>query len=258
MKNLILICVVLFLCGCVKIQKKSEVESVPDQVVQPLVEKFSEPVIFVLDEVLSQTQDILIIADEVHLKTNARIYTNQFSLRIEATRIYIDRGAFIQTFAEDQTIAPIEQNAIDGGVVHIKGNDIYGNLRIFMNGQSGGVGLGGWSGLPASPNPYVSLPPQEPCLPNSGRNSGASGSFFLEVNQSQDFSISTSMKVAEGGSIGPVSADYFWTVKDYKTKYKKAFDWQSCNTIPVTGKAGMPGQICLKLSATDLARCERY
>jgi hypothetical protein len=262
MKNTILLCVVLSLCACVKIQKKSEIEQPQDPTIQLKAETQTEPqpepVIFVLDEVMSLNQDVLIVADEVHLKSNARIYTNQFALNIQATSIYIDRGVFIQTFPEHNMIASMETNGLNGGAAHIKGNDIHGNLQVFMNGQSGGEGLGGWAALPEDPNPLLSGLARDACFPNSGKNGGISGSFFLEVNESQNFSISTSMKLAEGGPIGPVSKEFFFNVKDYATKYKKTNDWKGCATVPVIGKAGTPGQICLKLTQNDLPKCGSY
>jgi hypothetical protein len=257
MKNLFLLCVVVSLYSCVKVQKKSELDQPQDQRVQVMAEQVREPVIFILDEVKSLTEDTLIIADEVYLKSNARIYTNQFALNIQATSIFVDRGVFIQTFADQQLVAPIEVQAIDGGVVHIVANDIHGNLQVFMNGQEGGPGLGGWTALPPDPNPYVPYPGREACQPNSGKNSGVSGSFFLEVNQSQDFSVSTSMKVAAGGALGEISPLVLIYIKDADKKYKTK-QQQNCYVVPTTGKVGIPGQICLKLSATDLAKCERF
>lgn len=258
MKNLVLLCVVVSFYGCVKVQKKSEVEEQPKEpVVEVMAEPAPEPVIFMWDEVKHLTEDTLIEADEVYLKSNTRIFTGPYSLTIKATSIFIDRGVFIQTFAEEQLVAPIEVQAIDGGVVHIVGNDIHGNLQVFMNGQQGGEGLGGWNAIPADPNLYFPSPAIDACYPNSGRNSGASGSFFLEVNQSQEFSVTTSMKVAERGLIGNRMGHPMWVDKDSAKKYKSR-QQQTCHIVPSPGKPGIPGQICLKLSATDLARCERF
>ena len=252
MKNLFLLCVVVSLYSCVKVQKKSEVDQQTDSNVQVEVRK--EPVIFVLDEVMTLTQDTVIVADEVHLKSNARIYNRQFALNIQATSIYIDRGVFIKTFADEQLVAPVETPAIDGGVVHIIANDIHGNLQVFMNGQRGGDGLPGWQ---ASEGSFIMPGGYNACLPDGGKDSAVSGSFFLEVNQSQEFSITTSMKVAEGGFIGHQSGSPYDAIFDPKKK-TKVKDQKNCSVIPKTGKPGIPGQICLKLSATDLTQCEKF
>ncbi len=256
MRNIILIGMMSsILMSCVKIQKKSEPDQPQDQNVAVAVT--TEPVIFTLDDEMSLNQDTLIRADEVHLKSNARIYTNQFALDIQATRIFIDRGVFIQTFAEAHLVAPIEVPGLDGGIVHIVAHEIHGNLQVFMNGQKGGEGLGGWSARPGVSNIVWPDPPRSACQPNSGKNSGVSGSFFMEVNQSQDFSISTSMKVAEGGAIGSILQTSFSFAKDLNKKYKIQQP-KTCHDIPVQGRAGIAGQICLKMSSADLARCERY
>ena len=253
MKNIILMCMMCSVLACVKVQKKSELDQPQDQNVTVT----AEPVIFILDEMISLKRDTLIVADEVHFKSNARIYTNQFALDIQAAKIFIDRGVFIQTFAENNHIAPMEVAGLDGGVVHIVANDIHGNLQVFMNGQSGGEGLGGWTERPGVSSAIWPDPPRSACQPNSGKNSGASGSFFMEVNQSQDFSISTSMKVAAGGAIGSVLEENFAFVKDLNLKYKIQ-QQQNCHIIPKVGRAGVPGQICLKMLLADLARCEKF
>ena len=256
MKNIFLLCVMSCVSACMKVQKKSEIDAQPEPAVQIEAAR-PKPVIFTLDEVMNLTEDVLIVADEVHLKPNTRIYTNQFNLSIEATSIYIDRGVIIQSFDDQLLVAKINVPGLNGGTVQIKGNDIHGNLRVFMNGQTGGAGLGGWTALPDCPNSFILEFARGTCQPDSGKDSGAAGSFFLTVNQSQDFSLSTSMKIPQGGSIGSVLLDYFYFAKNLH-EYKLKSGTSSCEVIPSTGQTGSPGQICLKLSDKELARCEKY
>ncbi len=256
MKNIFLLCIIGWVSACMKIQKKSDLELQPEPAAQIETAR-PEPVVFTLDEALTLTEDVMIVADEVHLKSNARIYTNQFNLSIEATSIYIERGVIIQSFADHLLVTKINVPGLSGGTVQIKGNDIHGNLRVFMNGQTGGAGLGGWTALPDGPNSFILEFARGPCQPDSGKDSGAAGSFFLTVNQSQDFSISTSMKIPQGGSIGSVLLDYFYFTKNLQ-EYKLKGGTSSCEAIPSTGQPGSPGQICLKLSDKELARCEKY
>ena len=254
MKKLILLSFVVYLSACMKIQKKSDMDAKPEPAVQ-IETVLPESVIFTLDEVMILSQDAVIVADEVHLKSNARIFTNQFSLNIEATSVYIDRGVIIQSFPEPLLIAKINVPGLSGGTIQITGNDIHGNLQVFMNGQTGGPGLGGWAEIP-----YMNYPSLQqyraPCKPNGGKDSGESGSFFLNANQSQDFSISTSMKIAPGGSVGNIlqgSLIFLRNPEDYKIKSQP-----TCTDNPEIAKPGSPGQICLKLSENDLARCESF
>lgn len=240
--------------ACMKVQKKSEIDAQPEPAVQ-IEAVLPKPVIFTLDEVMNLTEDVLIVADEVHLKPNTRIYTNQFNLSIEATSIYIDRGVIIQSFDDQLLVAKINVPGLNGGTVQIKGNDIHGNLQVFMNGQTGGPGLGGWAEIPYMNYPFLQQY-RAPCKPNGGKDSGESGSFFLNANQSQDFSISTSMKIAPGGSVGNIlqgSLIFLRNPEDYKIKSQP-----TCTDNPEIAKPGSPGQICLKLSENDLARCESF
>lgn len=255
MKIIIILCVVITLCGCLKVQKKTDLDKRGEEVVVVA----AEPVVYVLDEIKFLTEDTLITADEVYLKSNARIFTNQFALNIQAKSIYVDSGVFIQTFPDQQLVAPMEAVGLDGGVVHIIVNDIHGHLKVLMNGQQGGRGLGGWNGLPAKFLEMQDSGAFHPCMPNGGKNSGVSGSFFLEVNQTQDFSMTTSMKVAPAGETGDIAESPIGLIRDPEIakKYKIA-QKQNCRVPPVIGKAGITGQICLKILASGLTQCERF
>lgn len=64
------------------------------------------------------------------------------------------------------------------------------------------------------------------------------------------------MKIAPGGSVGNIlqgSLIFLQNSEDYKIKLQS-----TCMADPEVGKPGSPGQICLKLSENDLARCESF
>lgn len=261
MKNIIILCSILSLSGCLKIQKKTDLDKpnvqptqqIPEPASAPVVtEAKPDPVIIVLDSTLSLDQNTEIVADEIYLKSNAKIYTNQFSINIKATSIFIERGVLIQSFAENNSVAPLETPGLSGGTVQIVANDIHGHLQVIMNGQIGGVGFGGWNAFPATD--YT--PDWPACAPRGGKNSGQSGSFFLEVHNSQDFYVSTFMQLAPGGAIGPISD--LLSIQGPLVKFYNNFKRDDCNAVPTIGKPGWPGQICMKLSQTDRPQCERF
>lgn len=261
MKNLILLCVMVSLFACVKVQKKSDVESEPE-VVQQQVQR--EPVIFQLDETMSLDKDLEIAADEVYLKSNTKIFTNQFNLNINAKLIVIESGALIQTFSNEKMKAPFKTRAIDGGAVHIIANEVVGKLQVTMNGQQGGQGIGGWNAYEGFNGGFISHSPHSACAPESGEDSGVSGSFLLETSHSLDFFVNTRMDTAPGGEIGEIHEGLFpwistkdFNLAEYKARFKN-FERTNCNIIPTPGKAGRPGQICMKLSDTDRPTCEKF
>ena len=250
MKSFLVVCVLGFsLFSCLKVQKKSDLEADNDQVqVQE-----NKPVVHRLSGRISLTQDLEVIGDEVYFEAGVRLYTNQFALIVKSSHLYFDRDVIIQTFSEESKQADIELNGLEGGVINIKADQAHGNLQVRMNAQSGGVGFGGWTQYqPVNPH----LPGARPraCNPNSGKNAGRAGSFFIEVDDSKDFYISTSMEIGQGGAIGPLfnESGYILDVKAYKNKF------ENCEVIPSRGQNGRPGQICMKLNATDSPTCEKY
>lgn len=244
------------LCSCIKVQKKSEFEVAPVDEVQ-VQEVKRAPVVYRLNGVLYLTQDTEIRADEIYLEADSKIYTNQFSLKINSSIFYSDRGAVIQSFADQNMMAPVEQSGLNGGVVEIKTDIAKGNLQVRMNGQSGGPGRGGWTEYTPSDLFFEGFR-RVACKPNSGKNAGRSGSFFVETNDSLDFYVSATMEIAHGGLIGPVyeKAGYIFTEPDYQTRFKSHNE--GCLIEPHAGEAGSAGQICMKLKVEDSPRCERY
>ncbi len=256
MKSIFLICWICSVVACVKIQKKSDLDQDQSPVLATAEVESQPP--FILDEVLTLTEDTKIIADEVYLKSNARIYTHQFALFIQAKAIYIDRGVFIQTFPEGERVVPLASEAVDGGVVQILAHDIHGNLQVLMNGQNGGNGLSGWPyRAGAVYMGFFYAPELAACYPDSGKNAGMSGSFFLNVAQSDDFSITTSMKIGEGGAIGLVT-DVPYSATPTPPAEGRIKDKTTCQFTPYPGRPGTPGQICLKLAEGERAKCEHY
>lgn len=233
-------CIFLICLGfssCLKIQKKTNDES-------PLVhteKAVSEStVVYELNEDLSLTQDTEIIADKVILGPNAHIYTHQFALTIKTEVLDSAIGAFIQNFPETHLVAELETDGLNAGITKIKTNEAYGNLQIRMNGQQGGLGLAGW---------HINI--DLICQPNSGRDSGQSGSFFFEAEKEAGFFLTTVMNRAPGGKIGAVKAG---PINKIPVKPLSA----SCYVMPKDGKPGIPGQICIKLSADSLPVCEKF
>lgn len=252
-----LLAVSISLASCVKIQKKTDLEEAKIEI-QTVPVAPAEPVVYTLDETLSLDHNIDIIADQVYLKSKARIYSNQFFLNIRAKEIYTERGAVIQTFPEDSLRASMDTPGKDGGVVHITTQMIQGYLQVFMNGQAGGPGQGGWTAYPAE----MFSPPRDPCAPTSGQNAGVSGSFFLETHRAQDFAVTTSMKMGEAGAVGPIWDGSYFTVFNNNElhRYRNFKRDQNCypKVPPVAGKPGIPGQICIKWSEADRPECEKF
>lgn len=223
--------------GCLKIQKKSN-EEPPLVHTEKAVSKSA--VVYELNQDLSLTQDTEIIADKVVLGPNARIYTYQFSLTIKTGVLDSAIGALIQNFPESHLVAELETTGLNAGITKIKTNEAYGNLQIRMNGQQGGSGLAGW-------RININLI----CQPNSGRDSGQSGSFFFEAEKESGFFLTTSMNIAVGGKVGTVRAG---VTNKIPVKPMSA----ACYVMPKDGQPGNPGQICIKLSADSLPVCEKF
>lgn len=259
MKKVIGLIAVLIFSACLKIQKKSDVEGITE--VQTAISSKPVPpasVIFELNNTMNLTADLMIQADKIILGPYARIYTNQFSLVIQATTMDSAVGASIQNFSEDNLVAPYETVGLNGGLVKIKTREAYGNIQVHMNAQQGGPGKRGWTTVVTN-NIYIDRSPSGACQPNSGSNSGQSGSFFFESERAANFFITTSMKVAPGGLIGEVLVNPVATLNYQKDPANNKFPkGKNCHVIPQPGKAGLPGQICIKLTAETLAVCEKF
>jgi hypothetical protein len=244
-----------------KVQKKSELNSDPDVSIQHMQRA---PVVKTINEVISLEKDLNIDADEVYLKANTLIYTNQFNLHIKARLIVVEQGAIFKTFTDDKLIAAFNTPAVNGGLVKINVNKIEGNLTVVLNGQQGGQGMGGWDYFPGSQNMFFPSPAHQGCAPESGQNSGVSGSFHLEAQDALNFFFKYSMIVAVGGLVGDIHNGAFpivslggFNLADYKAKHKN-FEYRNCEHKPQVGKPGQSGSICMKLSDTDRPSCEKF
>lgn len=253
--------IVLSLSACLKVQKKSDVEKVDNQEAAQEQTQPVAPVVFELNDVMSLTQDTIIIADKVILGPSARIYTNQFELTIQATILDSAIGAVIQSFSEENLIAFAETVGLSGGLVKIKTTEAYGNLQVHMNGQQGGNGKTGWKTVKTG-NIYIDDTNYGECQPNSGSNSGNSGSFFFESESAQQLFITSSMKVAVGGIMGEIISNPvyakdigYYPKEPHKHKFPRR---ENCYNKPADGVPGAPGQICIKLSAEASPACEKF
>lgn len=251
-KNILFVLMILNLCACLKIQKKGNDEALPTVENQnPVMVEQITPVVFTLNTVWSLTDHAEIIADEVRLSSLARIYTNQFKLSIHAKKLIVEQGALIQTFDENHARAWVETAAVDGGTIDIKIAEAEGYLQVFMNGQQGGEGKSGWI--------LSIMGTTTMCQPNSGWNSGRSGSFFLEADQATHFFITTQMQVAEPGPIGVLENVFVRGPELLKDpSHNKYPRFENCQNNPVPGKPGSAGQICMRLKADESPQCEKF
>lgn len=238
----------LGLSGCIKIQKKSEAGQS-----EPVMEVASQPRVLVVNEIVSLNENSEIEVDELYLEGQARIYTNQFNLKIHARKLFVESGAIIQTFAENNSQAEINHEGHNGGQVQINIDDVAeGNLQVYMNGQHGGVGKIGWDGEMPFRGRMI-------CNPGSGRKAGRSGSFFMEAPQSENFYITTGMSIARGGAVGQSRSDIIsMSIEREKNPNHFKANNESCTVIPSEGADGSSGQICLKLQDSERPQCVNF
>lgn len=257
MKNIFIVLMIFSLSACLKIQKKSELENTATQAQTAAVDVPSPseppaPVVFELNDVMSLTEDTVIQADKVILGPNARIYTNQFSLSVNAVTLDSALGAKIQNFPDGTLAAAIESEGLSGGVTKIKVGEAYGHLDAHMNAQQGGVGKSGWRVFDRSIS--------DGCQPNGGRKAGKSGSFYLEADKGNQLFMKTKMTLVAGGAVGrilvwPQDTHAIGNDPSYWHKYPHS---ENCRVIPTVGEIGSPGQICIKLTADSTPVCEKY
>lgn len=256
MKNFLIIVSAVAISSCLKIQKKIEdTDPPPPSVAQPVLSRENqtkaEPIIVNLNEPVSLNGDWEVIADEIRMGAQSAIYNEHYNLRLVAKKIIIESGAVIQTFPHWRFKAPIDTAAADGGTVQIYAEEIIGNLQVYMNGQEGGNGKAGWSGVTDA-----SFQKSE-CFSNSGRDAGRSGSFFLETKKANQFYITTNMSIAKAGEpeaqvIDPLGRhiEIFRNKDHYKYPVR-----ENCSVSPQPAQAGRPGQICLKMQENENPVC---
>lgn len=216
----------------------------------------SAPVDMLLDGPISLAENVDKTVERLFLTATAKVFTNQFNLKIKSKFIYSEFGALITNFPEN-FVAAMQTVGLSGGKIEISTTVAEGNLQILMNAQQGGEGLWGWKSIP----PLIGGTGQSDgpgCLPNSGFDSGNSGTFIFISEQGSKMSFTTDMKVSAGGQIGNyMDSDIFvGTIVD-RNKVK-LFRYPDCQKIPTLGKPGKPGQICMKMNTAENFVCEKF
>ena len=260
-KKITTLIILLIVSSCVKIQKKDEIKNdlIPtteDIVIENTPEK--ETIKIYLDSEISLTQDMEINADEIYLTANAKIYTNQFNFKMNATNIFSELGSCIQNFSDQNKVALLSTAGLNAGAVNIKANKAEGRLQINMNGQGGGDGKGGWTAFTVTNN-NPRIRSRSACAPGSGKPAGQSGSLFLDLKLSDQLFLSYTMTKAAGGRIGIIDTDYAMEFDPNRATNYKFFRniEDDCNEIAIAGQDGQPGLFCMKFNVNESARCEK-
>lgn len=237
MRCIFLMTLVLVVSGCFKVEKKSDLKNQEDG-----IEEMSIQTEKIIAQEWSLKQNEVIRVDRLILKETARIYTNQYDLRIETKELVSERGAEIKNFPLNNQ-ANENANGLDGGTIDIKTLIAIGNLQVKINGQNGGNGSSGWTGKSHT----TFLPSMSPCQPMGGASGGKTGSFFFQSGDASAFSLSTSLEKSMPGKSGHM-------VDGLNLVSKR--DRKTCNILPVPGLPGQAGQICLKMSSAALSVCK--
>lgn len=225
------------------------------------------PVDMVISEVLNLTEDSEYNIERLYLTSTAKIYTNQFNLRITARNIYSEFGAMISNY-QDGATAMVERAGSSGGKTELFSDNASGNLQIISNAEKGGSGKYGWSEGILVMGEYIPVSVggrngelRPICPGNDGAQSGDGGSFFLTVNNAKDFIVSAHSSVIEGGLAGIINENCYFdsAYPELKNLCKSIGKPGVCTTnfIPQNGKAGKLGQICIKLNSEENYKCEK-
>jgi hypothetical protein len=206
----------------------------------------------VFDGVVNLVENTEKKVERLFLTASAQVYTNQFNLKIMANNIYSEFGAIISNFP-DGAVGDMELHGLSGGKIEISSDSAIGNLLVILNAQRGGQGKWGWPGSDSTATGPA-------CLPNSGADSGDSGSLFFTLNDSKDFSLTPHMIVVEGGKVGEVIPTHQHTVtSQYRSVIKIPYKPETCEGyVPANGKSGRPGQICTKMNLNENFKCEKF
>ncbi len=226
----------------------------------------SPPEDYVFDGVISLVENLDKNVERLFFTANAKVYTNQFNLKITAKNIYSEFGATLSNFPEG-SVAEMEVVGLSGGKTEIITEHSEGNLQVIMNAQKGGEGRWGWKEVVGDPSaslvPKISFGPYPGCNPNSGAGGGNSGSIFIKINDSEstNFSVATSMMTATGGQAGQLYESLMYAMPGSRISNVKNFrdtSPQVCKNEFTNGQPGHPGQICTKMSATENFKCEKF
>lgn len=202
-------------------------------------EKLSE---LIIDSPMELTGPLTIEKDRVVLTKNATITTGEYHLMIIAREIESD-GALIQNFPEGAA-AFWERNGRSGGMIGIESQKARGVLNVNLNGEGGGHGKNG----------CITDPRVHPgCAGTSGGNGGNAGSLRMKVADNDAFNLNWSNSA---GALGPagVRGSVQYALSTLESAVFPPCDRDAVNGV--AGKAGSPGQVCLKFGSENEFRCQ--
>lgn len=195
-------------------------------------------------------------AERIFFLQGAEVYTGQFNVKFRAKKL-ISAGASILANFPVGSVAAVETPGLSGGTIDFKVDEAVGSLDFIINAQQGGSGKNGWRKWT---EPVLGMNPGEVrefdgCNPNSGANSGNSGTLILDI-QSQDQFLSTyKMIIAMAGSKGAIlDAGMMFPYKPQRPEDK--LKRENCANNAIDGLAGKPGKICVKNYQTNKFDCE--
>ncbi len=211
-------------------------------------------------------EDYIQTTERLFILGNARVYTQQFNLKVKAQKIFSEEGALITNFPLESS-AELEKKGLSGGQIEIFATEAVGRLKIILNGQNGGVGRLGtpdamlYQGMVLHANALVpdSINLRS-CPGNRGGLAGKSGSLVFSADESNNFILLSETELAKAGLPGEMTFKCFEThiYPEYK-KLCRPINFQKCesNFDISMNKIGESGQICTKFNRTDNFKCEK-
>lgn len=223
-----------------------------------------EDIVFSGQRVLSD--DLIKTAERLFILADARIYVQQFNLKIKANKIISEDGAIISNFPIESK-ADLERAGLSGGLIEIFSAEAVGRLKIVLNGQNGGSGRLGtpdakiFQGMIIHSSSLVSDSTFAPFCPgNTGGQGGKSGSLVFSVDESKDFILLSDIELSKSGPSGETNFKCFEThiYPEFK-KLCRPINLQKCesNFDSHQKSDGPSGQMCIKLDQKENFKCSK-
>lgn len=223
-----------------------------------------EDLVFSGLQVLSE--DLIKAAERLFILADARIYAQQFNLKIKTHKIIAEEGSLITNFPSDSS-ADLEKVGLSGGLIEIFSTEAVGRLKIVLNGQSGGSGRLGtpeaklFDGMILRADTLVSGSTLlQSCPGNSGGQGGKSGSLVFSVDESKDFILLSDIELSKSGLSGETNFKCFETHIYYEfKKLCRPVNLQKCESnFDLHQKSeGSSGQMCIKLDQKENFKCSK-
>ncbi|MBC7429990.1 MAG: hypothetical protein H7336_15355 [Bacteriovorax sp.] len=193
------------------------------------------------------TSDLTNTAARVFINDNSSIYTMNFNLDLNFTKLYVGSNSKIQSFPTGSKAGP-SQSGRSAGNVRLQGQKIIGDLTMNMNSEAGGNGLtgeilcrGGW---------IISK-----CEGGPGGNSGALGIFTVELEDWTDFSFNPTFERSPGGTPGGKFSGNLNGVCVAEPSNSARLD-KTCAVPATVGAGASGGSICIKYGAGAAYECK--